>query len=402
MAIEYSPSSKLPQLPTGPLPVNVINWCETLTESTAAFDRAFTETVLDDVVFNNEGLLKVEWSCFDGGSQTLSNAVEAYLNQVNPNSIVFNQPITSITGDPSPGTSTPITIITGGPNGTTYQFDNVISTLPLPVLRVLNVTPGLLSPLQAMALRQLQYGPSIKIGIRFKSPWWTTGKDKDGKPFNIIGGQSFTDRPIRTIVYPSYGVQTPSNVLIASYCWTNDAERLQALCDAYLRDGSDTIAGQQLTDMVLSDLEDVHNLNRGTLVNEVASTPPDSGVYAWNWCHDIHTMGAFAFFGPGQFEDLYDSLNAPSPNGKLHFAGEALSIRHAWVVGALDSAWRAVNEYLTLNYQQLLPKFYAEWGTNEEWTKKSTKPGKAPDVQDDLLLEHLILHRPHLFELNKH
>ena len=39
--------------------------------------------------------------------------------------------------------------------------------------------------------------------------------------------------------------------------------------------------------------------------------------------------GAFAFFGPGEFEDLYTSLNFPAAKNHLHFAGEALSTRHA-------------------------------------------------------------------------
>lgn len=42
--------------------------------------------------------------------------------------------------------------------------------------------------------------------------------------------------------------------------------------------------------------------------------------------------GAFAHFGPGKFEDLYDSLNSPAAKGRLHFAGEAISVRHAYVV----------------------------------------------------------------------
>ena len=41
--------------------------------------------------------------------------------------------------------------------------------------------------------------------------------------------------------------------------------------------------------------------------------------------------GAFAQFGPGEFESLYDSLNSPAAKGRLHFAGEALSVRHACV-----------------------------------------------------------------------
>ncbi|OJA21517.1 hypothetical protein AZE42_01789, partial [Rhizopogon vesiculosus] len=91
------------------------------------------------------------------------------------------------------------------------------------------------------------------------------------------------------------------------------------------------------------------------------------------------TTGAFAFFGPGDFQDLYTSLSAPNANCRLHFAGEAISTRHAWVVGALDSAWRAVFEYLLLSYKghkrnDKLNHFFALWGRNVEWAQLPTKP----------------------------
>lgn len=79
--------------------------------------------------------------------------------------------------------------------------------------------------------------------------------------------------------------------------------------------------------------------------------------------------GAFAFFGPGDFEDLYTSLTSPAASGRLHFAGEALSTRHAWVEGAFDSAWRAVFTLLLEEpgLRSLLPQFLSSWGTNSEW-----------------------------------
>ena len=55
----------------------------------------------------------------------------------------------------------------------------------------------------------------------------------------------------------------------------------------------------------------------------------------------LFSVGAFAFFGPGNFGNAYTSLTLPAADGRLHFAGEAISVRHAWVEGALDSAWRA-------------------------------------------------------------
>ena len=79
--------------------------------------------------------------------------------------------------------------------------------------------------------------------------------------------------------------------------------------------------------------------------------------------------GAFARFGPGKFSSLYTSLSTPAANGLLHFAGEALSIRHGYVEGALHSAWRAVNEMLPLmaDGDKYLANFHEKWGRNPEW-----------------------------------
>lgn len=43
--------------------------------------------------------------------------------------------------------------------------------------------------------------------------------------------------------------------------------------------------------------------------------------------------------------------------------------RHAWVEGALDSAWRAVYELLVTEpaWRHLLCKFFSNWGYNAEW-----------------------------------
>jgi len=48
-------------------------------------------------------------------------------------------------------------------------------------------------------------------------------------------------------------------------------------------------------------------------------------------CHmvDVLIIGAFAFFGPGQFSTLYTNFSHAAAYGRLHFAGEALSVRHA-------------------------------------------------------------------------
>jgi len=42
----------------------------------------------------------------------------------------------------------------------------------------------------------------------------------------------------------------------------------------------------------------------------------------------------------------------PGYGGKLHFAGEALSSGHAWIIGVVDSAYRAVVEVLAVEGMQ--------------------------------------------------
>ena len=70
-------------------------------------------------------------------------------------------------------------------------------------------------------------------------------------------------------------------------------------------------------------------------------------IVSWacrDWYHDEQSAGAFAFFGPGQFKNMYPWIIRS--NGTYLMIGEAASSNHAWVVGALDSAVRAVYQFL--------------------------------------------------------
>ncbi|KAG1869407.1 hypothetical protein DFJ58DRAFT_63493 [Suillus subalutaceus] len=379
MSFKYIPSASL-QIPPTHLSTNVINWCETFENSTGSYDRALTESVLEALAFasvESQTFGDVEWKCFEGGSQVLTDYMAAYItstaNDTKP-LIQFNKKVTSISRS---GAAMNVSV-RGESSPRTYS--HVISTIPLPCLRVIELENAGLNVMQTNALRKLQYGPSIKIGMRFRSAWWTT--------LGIIGGQSSTDLPIRTIVYPSHGAEssTPSTVLIASYCWTNDAERLGALINTGKKEYE-----EQLKELVLRNLAQVHGeqANYDFLLGQYVD------MHAWDWSDDPLVMGAFAFFGPGDFQDLYTSLTAPNANKRLHFAGEAISTRHAWVVGALDSAWRAVYEYLLSSRQHdKIQRFFDLWGQNEEWSGRSKYrilPGDhgPVDLDNTILRAHM-------------
>ncbi|KAF8879816.1 hypothetical protein BD779DRAFT_1446679 [Infundibulicybe gibba] len=349
MSTKYIPSPSL-NIGDKPLPTDVVNWCEALDGSTGGFDRSFSEMVLGRIAFGADRPSDdpFEWKCLKGGSQVLSDAIEKYLLSVGGkikkesrvSSISFQRPNKMEVGFLEKGKTTV----------TVEFFEDIISTLPLPCLRTLELEESGISVEQANAMRQITYGNSVKIGMRFKSAWWTEKK-------NIHGGQSSTDRPVRTVVYPSHG-DGESKTLIASYCRSEDAQRFGSLIGTGKPEYEN-----QIKEMVIRDLALVHEVPERFLTEDYQEH------FAWNW-HHPGSLGAFAFFNPGEFELPYIHLNKPAANGHLHFAGEALSTRHAWVVGALDSAWRAVKELIIIQYgdrEGKLKKFTDLWGENMEW-----------------------------------
>ncbi|TEB18099.1 FAD/NAD(P)-binding domain-containing protein [Coprinellus micaceus] len=349
----YKPSRALQEkfgIPNTGLPTSVINWLETFDKSSGWYDRALTETVLEQIAFGAVGP-EVDWRCIRYGTSVLPETalkkIEEWAKNIPdmPSKImVMESPVTSIVpSDPSDKKS-PLVVRTA--DGKEYRYSHVISTVPLPNFAMINTSQLDISTMQRNAIRQLQYGPSIKIGMLFKYPWW--------KDYKQVGGQSFTDLPVRTICYPSYGSEQESNVLIASYCWTNDAEKLGNLIGA----GVDSL----LDELVFENLATVHGVDVKFIREQHVRT------YSWNWNHNAWSGGAFAFFGPGQYEYLYGALNGTAADGRLQWAGELLSVRHAWIVGALDSAWAAVMKYHHIsNRSHDLEAFYTQWGKNLEW-----------------------------------
>lgn len=216
-----------------------------------------------------------------------------------------------------------------------------------------------LSYMQRVAIRALNYDTSTKIALKFESRWWEDPAIMKGRA--IVGGVSSTDIPIRTCVYPSYGLNCGTaapGVMLASYTWAQDAQRLGGLAQPK---GSQ--ADKELVELTLKNLSQLHGIPVtafGKLVDH----------YAYNWHNDPNARGAFALFGPGQFgklgqNSLFASVKVPAAYGKLHLAGEATSVHHAWVLGALNSAWRAVFNVFHGNLQKQ-KEVIEKWGVPDE------------------------------------
>jgi monoamine oxidase len=191
----------------------------------------------------------------------------------------------------------------------TESGDYAIITVPFPVLRHVEVLKPFVRSKQR-AIRQLHYDASAKILFQCKRRFW---EEDDG----IFGGGTLTDLPIRNLYYPDHGRETGRGVILASYTWSEDAQRWGSL---------------KPDDRIVQALDDVAEIHpQITKEFEVGTS--------WMWHDDEFAGGAFALFDPGQQTLLHDEI--VKPEGRIYFAGEHTSLTHAWIQGALESGLRA-------------------------------------------------------------
>lgn len=193
--------------------------------------------------------------------------------------------------------------------------DYAILTVPFPVLRhVETIQP--FSRAKQRAIRQLHYDASAKILFQCRRRFW----EEDDQ---IFGGGTITDLPVRNVYYPDHGRETGRGVILASYTWSEDAQRWGSLSPA---------------DRIAQALENV------ALIHPQIREEFEVGA-SQMWHDDEFAGGAFALFDPGQQTLLHHHIIAPE--GRIHFAGEHASLAHAWIQGAIESGLRAAREIHT-------------------------------------------------------
>jgi monoamine oxidase len=194
----------------------------------------------------------------------------------------------------------------------TEKGDYAILTIPFPVMRHIDVLKPF-SRAKQRAIRQLHYDASAKILLQFRRRFW---EEEDG----IFGGGTITDLPIRNLYYPDHSRETGRGVLLASYTWSEDAQRWGSLPPA-------SRIEQALENVAVIHPQALDEFEVGT---------------SWMWHDDEFAGGAFALFDPGQQTLLHEHIVAPE--GRFHFAGEHASLHHAWIQGAIESGLRAAYE----------------------------------------------------------
>ncbi|KAI9768111.1 MAG: hypothetical protein M1839_004192 [Geoglossum umbratile] len=297
-----------------------IEYVETLTGSTNSFDGAFSEAVIESIDFAAS-----EWRCIEGGVEVLAKNVWRELI-TKPQ---LQKKVTSIAHSEPKG---PPMIVKVEGEREDRRYDTVFCTPTLGCIQKMDLRKAKLNWGQKSAIRGLAYGPATKVAIKFSRPWWITDCGIAG------AGIGSTDEPLRTCVYPSYNLHDGANnpaVLLCSYAWQQDALRIGSLIRPNSPEGED-----ELKELMLQGLARLHNISYDTI------KPLYITHHAWDWYQNPYTMGAYADFNPAQFSTLYPYLSRPAASGLLHFAGEAMSAHHAWIVGALESGYRAVDHFL--------------------------------------------------------
>ncbi|OUL23033.1 hypothetical protein BV378_24460 [Nostoc sp. RF31YmG] len=194
-------------------------------------------------------------------------------------------------------------------DGSRFQADYAIVTLPFSVLRRIQITPPLQGS-QAEAVAELPYTIVTRIQLAVRSPFW----DKDGFP-----PQMWTDTPLETIssVENATGMQ---NLV----CITGGANAQKL----------DAMNSQVLTEFVQSELARIRPASKGNV--EITSVV--------SWGRDPFARGAYSHFAPGQIRRFQNKMARPWH--RIHFAGEHTAIASSGMESALESAERVANEVL--------------------------------------------------------
>lgn len=153
-------------------------------------------------------------------------------------------------------------------------------------------------------------------------------------------------------VYPSYNIGETPSVLLCSYTWGADSERIASMInESKMKDRKNLKKTDQLAQIMLDNLARLHTKTEDEYKKLFAYLNQDDvfdTYHAHDWSKDTYSCGgAFALFSPSQFSRIYPSVIRPLADSRFYMIGEAASAHHAWVVGALDSAARAMWQMLT-------------------------------------------------------
>ncbi|KAL4800847.1 hypothetical protein BDV19DRAFT_396314 [Aspergillus venezuelensis] len=198
------------------------------------------------------------------------------------------------------------------------EYDYAVVATPFSKVRLWDLPRY--SSLLSRAIETLNYSPSCKMSMLFKTRFW----EHQEKP--VFGGCGSVDIPgVSSVCYPSFNMNgTGPGVVLASYTSGTPARSIAALSE------------EDYEGLVLRGMVGFH----GEIAREQYT-----GIYNRQcWETDEHQAGAWASPFVGQ-QDLYLPAYY-NTEFKTIFVGEHTSYTHAWIFSALDSAVRGTAQLL--------------------------------------------------------
>ncbi|MEI6666671.1 MAG: FAD-dependent oxidoreductase [Acidobacteriota bacterium] len=199
-------------------------------------------------------------------------------------------------------------VFVGCADNTEYRADCVISTMPLPALTRVAISPPP-GRVQAEAFTGLAYTAITLIVLEVVKPFWIDDQHS---------ASMWTDTPIER-VFPLRNAN-------------GDVGALMVFVDGEAAERLDAMDEDRRHAYVIEQLIGIRPAAKGA-VRPLASV---------SWAKDRWSGGAYQCFAPGQVSRLRAATALPV--GRLHFAGEHTAITSPGMEGALESAERVVAE----------------------------------------------------------
>jgi lysine-specific histone demethylase 1 len=220
-------------------------------------------------------------------------------------------------------------------DGTTYEADCVVSTIPLGVMKAGAVEYDPPLPLDKTgAVERLGFGILNKVVLVYEKPFWPV--DEDGSQEDIFGVLRMPPRP-DSVEQDDYTAQRGR-----FFQWFNLTKPCGLPCLLALMAGDAGFATERTSNADL--VQEATDVLRSVFGGPDKVPFPVEAIVT-RWGSDPFARGSYSSCGPGMQPDDYDVLARPA--GNLYFAGEhTIGTHPATVHGAYLSGLRVAGEVL--------------------------------------------------------
>jgi monoamine oxidase len=178
--------------------------------------------------------------------------------------------------------------------GTLFEADAVILTVPLPLLSEIALPQAARERVAATA--DIGFGNVVKILLRFKTKWWADHGGRDLADLSFL---------LSNATVPTWWTQHPDeNPVVTGWFAGPKADRVSSLGEA------------ELVDMGLSSLAEIFDLPSDRITRDLIAGR------AINWGNDPFARGAYSYATP-KTRAAQSALRRPD-GGAIFFSGEAL------------------------------------------------------------------------------